>query len=756
MDIDRSNHYTTVSYCKVIYSHSPAIPHSSLLLFPMNLHTTPKRLGYGVLMALVLWQTWNALLVNVAYGATAAPSIVVTAPADQAVLVQWSTVAGATNYLIEYKLSGTSTWTTFSHPVSSATGITVNGLSNGSSYDFRISTVAGSSQSVPSTVVSATPNPIQSVVSYYHVLSTGQSLSVGAGGSPSLTRTQPYANKMLTSAKTAFTPLIEPSIGAAGETISSALANMISSLSSDNAFDTIVTLHGVSGTTYSGLKKGTAAYNNGMAQIQAAMGLAIAINRPYQVAAVTTVHGESDEGRGATAAQYEGYLVEWQKDYQTDAQAKTGQTAPVPLFTDQMSSWTAYSGATPHTALGQLNAAKNYPTKIYLVAPKYILDHPDGVHLNNYSYRRLGEYYGKVMKQVLVDGQPWLPVMPIAVVRNNNTIVAKFHVPVAPLAFDTTRVDLKTNYGFEYADNSNSASITKVEIIGSDVIKVTLNKTPTGANQRLRYAYTGTAGSGAGAHRSGAPRGNLRDSDTTPALYQDASVPAAMGNYLYNWSVTFDEVVSVDAKGPLTPTLSPLSGNTYPIQVTIITSDPAGIAAINLRGTAAYSALSCDQPLPYTASNPLTCTVSVTSAGTLSATATDLVGNLSASSLIALFTPTPTATPTPTVTPTPTPSPTPTVTPTPTNLPQTDLLITKTVDQATVRSGDMLTYTLTVTNQGPNLATGVQVSDLLPITMSYVSDQPQQGVYDPHTGRWHIGDIAPYTSVTLTLTVKIQ
>lgn len=728
----------------------------------MNLHSTSKRIYYGIVTILVLWQTWNTLLIRPIYGATAAPSMVVTAPKDQAVLVQWASVSGATNYLIEYKLASASNWITFSHPVSSATGITVTGLSNGSSYDFRISTIAGSSQSVPSTVVSATPNATPSVAAYYHILSTGQSLSVGYGGSPALTKSQPYANKMLTSVKTAFTPLIEPGIGAAGavETMSSAMANMLSSLTPGATFDTIVTLHGVSATAYSGLKKGTAAYNNGMAQIQAALGLAITAQRPYQVAAVTTVHGESDELAGATAAQYEGYLVEWQKDYQTDAQAKTGQTAAVPLFTDQMASWTAYSHAIPHTALGQLSAAKNNPTKIYLVAPKYILDYSDTVHLTNYSYRRLGEYYGKVMKQVLIDGQPWLPVMPIAVVRNNNTIVARFHVPVAPLAFDTTRVDLKTNYGFEYADNTNSAAITKVEIIGGDVVKVTLNKTPTGANQRLRYAYTGVVGSGAGAHKATAPRGNLRDSDITPALYQDSNVPAAMGNYLYNWSVTFDELVNIEATGPLTPTLSPLSGNLYPVQVTITTSDPSGIAAINLSGTAAYSALSCDQSLPYTGSNPVTCTVSVISAGTLSATATDLVGNLSASSLLATFTQAPTPTPTPTSSPTPTvtptPSPTPTITPTPTNIPQTDLLLTKTVNQTAVQPGDMITFTLMVTNQGPNLATGVQVSDLLPATMGYVSDQPQQGTYDPHIGIWNVGDIAAHSSVTLTLTVKIQ
>ena len=76
----------------------------------------------------------------------------------------------------------------------------------------------------------------------------------------------------------------------------------------------------------------------------------------------------------------------------------------------------------------------------------------------------------------------------------------------------------------------------------SDTVKVTLNTTPTGSNQKLRYAYTGTPGAQPGAQISGSVKGNLRDSDNTPSLY---------GNTLYNWSVQFDKVITVDSVAPI-------------------------------------------------------------------------------------------------------------------------------------------------------------------------------------------------------------
>src|SRR6185369_2848537 len=75
-----------------------------------------------------------------------------------------------------------------------------------------------------------------------HVLSTGQSLSVGSGGVPVLSTTQPYANSMFAGGVipggtnlTAFAPLVEgTSAGQAFETMSAGLANLVTKMARED------------------------------------------------------------------------------------------------------------------------------------------------------------------------------------------------------------------------------------------------------------------------------------------------------------------------------------------------------------------------------------------------------------------------------------------------------------------------------------------------------------------------------------------
>ncbi len=69
--------------------------------------------------------------------------------------------------------------------------------------------------------------------------------------------------------------------------------------------------------------------------------------------------------------------------------------------------------------------------------------------------------------------------------------------------------------------------------------------------------------------------------------------------------------------------------------------------------------------------------------------------------------------------------------------------------------GDEATWTITVTNQGPDDATGVTVSDLLPGAVTYVSDDGD-GAYDAETGVWTIGDLDAGASVSLAITVTLD
>ncbi|MER2013997.1 MAG: hypothetical protein ABS871_05050, partial [Methanobrevibacter sp.] len=67
-----------------------------------------------------------------------------------------------------------------------------------------------------------------------------------------------------------------------------------------------------------------------------------------------------------------------------------------------------------------------------------------------------------------------------------------------------------------------------------------------------------------------------------------------------------------------------------------------------------------------------------------------------------------------------------------------DLEVIKVVSDKTPKYGDEITWTVTVTNHGPNDAEGVYVEDLLPYGLIYVSDD-SNGAYA--NGKWVIGDL---------------
>jgi uncharacterized repeat protein (TIGR01451 family)/gliding motility-associated-like protein len=67
-----------------------------------------------------------------------------------------------------------------------------------------------------------------------------------------------------------------------------------------------------------------------------------------------------------------------------------------------------------------------------------------------------------------------------------------------------------------------------------------------------------------------------------------------------------------------------------------------------------------------------------------------------------------------------------------------DLSLIKMVDNPTPNVGDVVRFTISVTNGGPTDATGVAISDLLPIGYTYQSHTATAGVYNPNTGLWNV------------------
>jgi len=84
---------------------------------------------------------------------------------------------------------------------------------------------------------------------------------------------------------------------------------------------------------------------------------------------------------------------------------------------------------------------------------------------------------------------------------------------------------------------------------------------------------------------------------------------------------------------------------------------------------------------------------------------------------------------------------------------KSDLSLVKTVNNNKPKSGDQITFTITVTNNGPDKATGVIVKDLLKNGFTFVSTN---GDYDNVSGLWNVGDLNSGQSKSLEIKVKIE
>jgi uncharacterized repeat protein (TIGR01451 family) len=85
-----------------------------------------------------------------------------------------------------------------------------------------------------------------------------------------------------------------------------------------------------------------------------------------------------------------------------------------------------------------------------------------------------------------------------------------------------------------------------------------------------------------------------------------------------------------------------------------------------------------------------------------------------------------------------------------------DLALSKTVDNPTPAESDLVTFTVTLTNTGPDEATGVEVTDFVPAGLTYSGHSTSQGSYNDVAGIWDVGSVALANTVTLTLEATVD
>lgn len=298
---------------------------------------------------------------------------------------------------------------------------------------------------------------------------------------------------------------------------------------------------GVSGYSMAQLEPGTEPYTQLMSSIDKAAQLAASAGYQYGLPVLTFFQGEADAYLGSSYSYYRSKMVLMQSSINDKAKSVSRVSSDMPMIIYQMASQGRYQGlVNPSSDIprAQLDEAISNPL-IQLCTPMYIFPYTDGVHLTNHGYRWLGLFRAKATRYWMENGKPWKPLFPIDIYKvGSNTVVAAFHVPVGNLQFRTDIVPEHPSgaKGFELwqddgAGNVTRLTISSVQIVGQDKVKVTTTSAFTGTVY-LAYGWTPLnrgASDGDGRYPSwnagvnSGICGNLCDSDNSTTDLHDAA-----------------------------------------------------------------------------------------------------------------------------------------------------------------------------------------------------------------------------------------
>jgi uncharacterized repeat protein (TIGR01451 family) len=88
-------------------------------------------------------------------------------------------------------------------------------------------------------------------------------------------------------------------------------------------------------------------------------------------------------------------------------------------------------------------------------------------------------------------------------------------------------------------------------------------------------------------------------------------------------------------------------------------------------------------------------------------------------------------------------------------LPPVDLAVTKMVCEPRPLVDQVVTFTITVTNNGPAAATGIALTDVMTSELSYLDHSASKGSYDDVSGVWTVGKLTVGATATLLLRATV-
>ncbi|HHP8070179.1 TPA: sialate O-acetylesterase [Acinetobacter baumannii] len=369
-----------------------------------------------------------------------------------------------------------------------------------------------------------------------HMLSYGESLSVGATAQTILSTTQPYKNitfskgprlDPLGSGETlSVVPLVEQYNSPAsdggsnrGETHCSGAANYASLELLRNGVspkDHVIfaSTAGYGGAKISDLAKGGAIYPRVLNHINKARELNA--GKTHKAIFTPFIIGTNDAYYATSYFNFKNTFQQVYQDFNADVKDLTGQEEDV-LFAIVQISYGVRSQPQISKALWDLPQEND---KFLFVTPTYHLPYSEGTHLTNVGYKLLGAYYGRVYAQYFIEGRYPDYVKPLSAIVEGDKVVVKFDVPTMPLQIDRTLLAQTTDDGFRVVEldenglikidpSGNEISIPIIDVAAYlDSVSIRLASVPSG-QILVRYAMDYL---GSGLNILNGASGNLRDS----------------------------------------------------------------------------------------------------------------------------------------------------------------------------------------------------------------------------------------------------